>query len=92
VLFVLTLGSDLSAQVDWKRDWETTLQAAEKEGRLTLYLNRGPNWDAVLAEFRKEYPRINIVLVTGTGNEVENRILAERRAGKHLGDVLGGSP
>jgi iron(III) transport system substrate-binding protein len=32
------------------------------------------------------------VLVTGTGNEVENRILAERRSGKYLADVFGGSP
>lgn len=90
-LVLLILG-EVWAQVDWKKDWEETLEAANKEARLTLYLSRGPNWDAVFADFRKEYPKLRLVLVTGTAPQINSRLLAERRAGKNLADVVGESP
>ena len=92
VLFVLGLRGDVLAQVDWKKDWENTLEAANQEGRVVVYLNRGPNWDDVLARFREQYPKLRLSLVTGTGSQLNSRILAERRAGKYLADVLGGGP
>jgi hypothetical protein len=37
-LFIIWSGVAFGAQTDaWKADWEKTLQAAKKEGRLVLY-------------------------------------------------------
>jgi len=76
-----------AAQADWKKDWEQTLAAARKEGQVNVYIYR---YEGLLQEFKREYPGINIVSVTGRGNELTNRIMAERRAGRYLADVYSG--
>ena len=77
-LILLTTQSH-AAQVDWKKDWEQTLAAARKEGQVNVYIYR---YEGLLQDFKREYPGINVVAVTGRGNELTNRIMAERRAGK----------
>jgi iron(III) transport system substrate-binding protein len=84
--FSLSVGPSY-AQSDWKKDWERTLAEAKKEGQVTIYIYR---YERLLADFRKEYPDINVVSVTGRGNELTNRIMAERRAGKFIADVYSG--
>jgi iron(III) transport system substrate-binding protein len=74
-------------QSDWKKDWERTLAAAKKEGRLMIYIYR---YERLLEIFNKEYPEIKTVVVSGRGNDITNRIIAERRAGKYLADVFSG--
>ena len=66
------------AQADWQKDWEQTVVAAKKEGQVNLYIYR---YERLLADFKKEFPGINVVSVTGRGNELTTRIMAERRAG-----------
>ena len=44
----------------------------------------------MLQDFKREYPGINVVSVTGRGTELTNRIMAERRAGKFIADVYSG--
>ena len=39
-------------------------------------------------EFKREYPEIKVVSVTGKGSVLYPRIMAERRAGKNLADVM----
>ena len=85
-LILLTTHSH-AAQVDWKKDWEQTLAAARKEGQVNVYIYR---YEGLLQDFKREYPGINVVAVTGRGNELTNRIMAERRAGKYLADVYSG--
>ena len=85
-LILLTTQSH-AAQVDWKKDWEQTLAAARKEGQVNVYIYR---YEGLLQDFKREYPGINVVAVTGRGNELTNRIMAERRAGKYLADVYSG--
>jgi iron(III) transport system substrate-binding protein len=41
-----------------------------------------------LPDFQKEFPEIKVVAVTGRGNEIGQRIAAERRAEKYLADVV----
>lgn len=79
--------SDLTGgpQAGWKREWEKTLQAAKKEGQLTVYIYR---YGALLDAFRKEYPEIKIVSVTATGSQMGARIMAERRADKYIADLF----
>ena len=81
------------AQAGWKKDWEGSVQAAKKEGQVNAYIcGICYNYEAVLEVFSRKYPEIKTVWVSGAGNQMGSRILAERRAGKYLADVfLGGA-
>jgi iron(III) transport system substrate-binding protein len=83
-------GSDkAAAQEAWKAEWDKTVAAAKKEGKIVLYMRR---YDGVLKEFAKKYPEITPVIVTGEGGVLGARILAERRADKYLVDIYVGGP
>ena len=69
----------------WQQEWEKTLEAAKKEGQVTVYIS---GYEAVLPHFEKEFPEIKVVAVTGRGNQLGQRLLTERRADKHLADVV----
>ena len=60
-----------------------------QEGRAgqRLYLSLR---EACCRNFKRDFPGINVVAVTGRGNELTNRIMAERRAGKFIADVYSG--
>jgi iron(III) transport system substrate-binding protein len=66
--------------------WDTTLEAAKKEGQVNIYLYR---YGKVLDVFRSDYPEIRPYLLTGTGAQITTKILTERRAGRYLADVVG---
>jgi iron(III) transport system substrate-binding protein len=68
----------------WQAEWEKTIDAAKKEGQVVIYIS---GYEAILPDFEKEYPEIKIVAVTGRGNQLGPRLLAERRAEKYLADV-----
>jgi ABC-type glycerol-3-phosphate transport system substrate-binding protein len=85
LLLVLVSTHANAAQADWKKDWEQTLAAARKEGQVTVYIYR---YEALLQDFKREFPGINVVSVTGRGSELTNRLMAERRAGKYIADVI----
>ena len=87
VFMVLSLGGLVhsNAQSDWKKEWNKTLEAAKKEGQVTVYIS---GYDAVLPHFEKEYPDIELTAVTGRGNQLGQRLLTERRAEKHIADVV----
>jgi iron(III) transport system substrate-binding protein len=88
-LFLLGFIESSSAQTDWKKEWEKTLEAAKKEGKLNLYVGRYGT-EPLLNEFRKEYPEIQIASVNGTGNQLGTRILTEVRSGKVVADLYSG--
>jgi iron(III) transport system substrate-binding protein len=81
------VANAFAAQADWKKDWEQTLAAAKKEGQVTIYIYR---YEGLLQDFKREFPGINVMSVTGRGNELTNRIMAERRAGKFIVDIYSG--
>ncbi len=88
-LFILDLSFSRPSQADWKAEWEKTLEAAGKEGRLNVYSTLGPH--ELLPHFEKAYPQIKVVSVAARSGPIAQRILAERRAGKFLADVeIGG--
>ena len=66
--------------------WEATLEAAKKEGKVNIYMYR---YGKVLDVFRTDYPDIRPYLLTGSGAQITARILTERRAGRYLADVIG---
>ncbi|HEY2987884.1 MAG TPA: extracellular solute-binding protein [Candidatus Binatia bacterium] len=89
VLLLLGFVDSGSAQTDWKAEWNKTLAAAKKEGRLNLYVGRYGQ-APLLAEFAKEFPEIKLVTVNGTGNQLGTRILAEVRSSKVIADLYSG--
>ncbi len=74
------------AWAGWQAEWEKTLAAAKREGQVTVYIKVGYN--GVFPLFQKRFPEIKVVGVTGQSFQVTQRILAERRAHKHLADVF----
>lgn len=71
-------------------EWEKTIQAASREGEVALYAS--DDYETVFRQFQKRYPQIKTNVVVGRGNQIAERVMAERRAGKYLADVyVGGS-
>jgi hypothetical protein len=90
VLFVLSVGSVLfpslaHAQQNWQANWDKTLKAAEQEGRVAY---SGCGSHDYLAEFQKKFAKIKLESVSAPCAELTARIMAERRAGKYLHDVV----
>jgi ABC-type glycerol-3-phosphate transport system substrate-binding protein len=78
LLFSLVLAGQSAAQSNWQKEWEKTLAEAKKEGQVNIYIYR---YERLLEDFKKDYPGINVVSVTGRGNELTTRLMSERRAG-----------
>jgi hypothetical protein len=80
-------------KADWQSEWEKTGQGAKREGKLSLYLYQGEGELSAVAQlFQKKHPEISVTAVTGRGNQLGPRIMAERRAGKFLVDAYISGP
>src|SRR5690349_24203232 len=90
VLVYALFGTANAAQLGW----EDTVRGAEKEGEVTVYATNSVGdlqviWDA----FKKKFPKIKLNSVgISTTSEIVTKIMAERRAGQFLVDVLLGAP
>jgi iron(III) transport system substrate-binding protein len=95
VVFSLSLfgqSSPTSAAEDWKQEWERITQAAKREGEVVIYGPHNPMYRPLWDTFEKSYPGVKINFTPGKGSEHTQKVLAERRAGKYLADlVMGGS-
>jgi iron(III) transport system substrate-binding protein len=87
ILFLSYGHPSVAAQENpgWQQEWEKTIEAARKEGQVMVYIS---GYEAVLLDFEKEFPDIKVVAVTVRGNQLGQRLLAERRAEKYLADVV----
>jgi ABC-type Fe3+ transport system substrate-binding protein len=83
----LFLFAAAAAESASREDWERVVEAAKKEGQVAVYVYQ---FAPVLEAFKQAYPQIKVVAVTGTGNQLATRLLAERRAEKYLADVFSG--
>ena len=87
-LALVSIGIALPAEEkpSWRNEWARTVEAAKKEGGVNIY-----HWGAPYAldagVFQRKYPEIKVVVITGRGPQIQQRILSERRARKFLGDV-----
>ncbi len=86
ILLLLELVGNGDARADWREEWDKTLQAAKKEGRVVIYSY--PGLEHFFLEFQKKYPEIRFVEVSVRGSSRIQRIMAERRAGRYLADVV----
>lgn len=87
----LALPAMASAQ-NWKAEWEKTLAAAKKEGKVTVAGPPGQGYRQALTAFSKSYPDIQLDYVGVQGRDFAPRIMQERRAGQFLWDVHIGGP
>jgi len=69
----------------WESEWQRTVKAAEQEGQVVVYkIAEDTEWEA----FQKRFPKIKVVLMQGSAAQHLQRIMAERRAGKFVADVV----
>jgi hypothetical protein len=65
--------------------------AAEKEGEVSIYGQPRAGVGKAILSFKDAYPKIKINFVGGSGSDLAKKIMAEKRAGKHLVDIgIGG--
>jgi iron(III) transport system substrate-binding protein len=75
-------------KASWQQEWEKSVEAAKKEGALSLYLFQGEGELSAVAQlFQKKYPEIHVMVTPGRGNTFAPKIMAERRSGKYLIDA-----
>jgi ABC-type Fe3+ transport system substrate-binding protein len=91
LMLALTVGATAAEQKSaWQREWEKILDGAKKEGEVRLWGDQEITHPDIIAGFAKEYPFIKPVTVSGRVGDLMPRIVAERRAGKHLADLYSG--
>jgi ABC-type Fe3+ transport system substrate-binding protein len=67
--------------------WEKTVQAAQKESQIAVYMWRLESLDKAVQAFQKKYPEIRVTTVALRGAELATRLMTERRAEKFLWDL-----
>ncbi len=71
----------------WEKEWERTIAAAKKEGKLVYH--SGSTSEAFVRAFQKRYPEIKAIrMLTRGGSAAAQRLMAERRAGLYAADIL----
>ena len=72
---------------DWEKEWQTTIQAAKKEGKIVFH--SGNSAEPYFNEFRKKFPEIKTVrMLTRGGSAAHGRLMAERRANVYITDLV----
>lgn len=93
VVVVLLLGWPGKATPQaWKAEWEKTVAAAKKEGKVVVAGPPGEAYRQTMTAFIKAYPDIQLDFVGIQGRDFAPRIMQERRAGQFLWDInIGGA-
>jgi len=80
----------VSGKGGWEKEWEETLAAARKEGRVVVYMTGGSVIrDALVKSFKDAYG-IPVETLVGTGNQVAEKLIREYKSGLYLADVYNG--
>jgi hypothetical protein len=92
-LIALSLGSFRVAaqQADWQGIWKQTIDAAEREGHLTIAVASGEDWRQEVGRFQSHFPNIKLDISSLSGRDFWPRFIKEREAGQYLWDVRVGS-
>src|SRR5713226_5456794 len=89
VIFIAVARDDLAYGAEpgagWQLEWDRTMEVAKKEGEVVLYAS--DDYERLFAEFRKKYPEISVKGFYARGQDVVQRMMNERRAGKYIADL-----
>ncbi len=89
---VVALTTKAPVKEAWEEEWERLVLAAQREGRLVRIGSTGGELRVALDQaFEKKYG-IRTESIAGSGTAIAAKILAERRAGLYLADILLGGP
>src|SRR5437660_1080220 len=78
---------------DWQAEWKKLIAAAEAEGHVVAVAAPNPGQrDYLLAEWKKDFPRIELSLSIHSGSQFVPAVVTERTAGKYLWDVFISGP
>jgi ABC-type Fe3+ transport system substrate-binding protein len=95
VFTTLTRSSLSLAQTQpaWKQQWDMTVSAAKREGKVVVFGPAGETIRTVLVQsFKKSFPDITLEFVGGRAAEQATRMKAERDGGVYSVDVfIGGA-
>ena len=85
--FWFLTGVIAPGSVHAQKEWEKTLDAAKKEGQVSIYIGQ---WGPVIESgiFQKAYPAIKVIRTGGSPARIMQQITAERRAEKYIADVI----
>lgn len=72
------------AHASWETEWEKMVRAAKEEGQITVFTS-SPRF---AEPFQKLYPEIKFANVNIDPPQIAYRVMAERRAGKYLVDLV----
>ena len=76
------------AKPSGQAEWEKTVEAAKREGRLNIYTHDCQAPILETGAFQKRYPEIKIIYTFTRGNTTDQRVFSERRAGRYLADIF----
>jgi len=89
VLFALSIAAvTVSAAQAQEADWNKVLEAAKKEGTLTVYHAQlgAPHWKKVVESFKRKYG-IDVKEFDARASELTERIRTEQTSGRYIADV-----
>jgi iron(III) transport system substrate-binding protein len=70
-------------------EWEQTVSAAKREGRVVVIgTNTAESREALTQGFEQRYPEIQVEYLGQGSSDIVPRVIGERQAGKYLTDVL----
>ena len=73
----------------FQAEWEALIEAAQAEGELSVIFGgaAGRNFRPIAEVFQEKFG-IRMIVATGSGTSLVDRVIAERTAGQHLVDVM----
>lgn len=92
VIAALWQGPALAQGDGWKKVWDETVAAANKEGQLVISAPAGTAWREQLLTFQQEYPAIKISATSAASRDFWPRVVKEREAKLSLWDFRVGGP
>ena len=93
LVLLVSVGMASAAEVSkWKGEWARVIEAAKKEGQLSLYGGQEITHPDIIAGFNKEFPFVKVTSASGRAADMMTRIVAERRADKYLADLTASGP
>lgn len=86
-----TMQIQQNSKQDWQIKWDKTVKDAKKEGKVVIYgAATGELRDILIKGFNDKFG-IPVEYMAAKGPEIATRILAERKAGLYLPDVIIGA-
>ena len=87
-ILVIGLFSSADSRAGWQEEWDRTVKAAKKEGRVSMFGPGGPHRrDSLTIPFQKKYG-IAVDYLPGRVGGIPPRLAAARRAGHYIWDIV----